>query len=135
MPSYASQISQWAIQCRTQFHCRRMQDFCPQSALVLNRTTLRKLKVNTPTRQLLINLAVSIKSMVDATLLLLIQHDLQNLASILLSPQSLSDNLNREHEIGEDSVMNSGQSSGTGSLLGERGAGTVGALGAGENAA
>jgi hypothetical protein len=96
---------------------------------------LRKLEVNTATSQLLVHLRVSIESVIHTTLLLLIEHHLQDLASILLGPQSLADDLNGEDEVGEDRVVDSGQCSGTGTLLGERGARAVGALGAGEDAA
>ena len=73
--------------------------------------------------------------MINTTLLLLIEHHLQDLASILLSAQSLADNLNRENEVGEDRVVDGSECSGTGALLSERGARAVGALGAGQNAA
>ena len=109
------------------------QDFFPH--LVLNRATLRELKVNTTARQLLVHLGVGIKSVIHTTLLLLVEHNLQDLASILLGPQSLADDLNGEDEVGEDRVVDSGQCSGAGTLLGERGARAVGALGAGKDAA
>jgi len=103
--------------------------------LVLNSSTLRELKVNTTTRQLLVHLGVSIESVVHTTLLLLIEHNLQDLASILLGAQSLADNLDGVDEVGEDGIVDGGQGSGAGALLRERGARAVGALGAGENAA
>lgn len=73
--------------------------------------------------------------MINTTLLLLIQDDLQKLASIFLGSQSLADNLNWENQVGEDGVVDSGQCSGTGALLSKGGAGAVAALGAGEDAA
>lgn len=103
--------------------------------LVLSRTGLRELKPNTTTSQLLINLAISIKSMIHTTLLLLIQDDLQNFATIFLGPKSLADNLNWVDQISEDGVVDSGQCSGTRTLLREGSAGAVAALRAGEDAA
>jgi hypothetical protein len=107
----------------------------PPQPLVLNSTTLRELKVNTTTRQLLVNLRVRIESVINTTLLLLIEHHLQDLASILLGAQSLADNLNGENEVREDRVVNGSECSGTGALLSERGARAVGSLGAGKDAA
>jgi hypothetical protein len=77
----------------------------PRHPLVLNSTTLRELKVNTTTRQLLVHFRVRIESVINTTLLLLIEHHLQDLASILLGAQSLADNLNGENEVGEDRVV------------------------------
>jgi hypothetical protein len=107
----------------------------PRHPLVLNSTTLRELKVNTTTRQLLVHFRVRIESVINTTLLLLIEHHLQDLASILLGAQSLADNLNGENEVGEDRVVDGSECSGTGALLSEGGARAVGALGAGQNAA
>jgi hypothetical protein len=82
------------------------QDF--SQPLVLNSSTLRELKVNTTTRQLLVHLGISIKSVIHTTLLLLIEHNLQDLASILLGPQSLADDLDGVDEVGEDGVVDGG---------------------------
>jgi len=109
------------------------QDFFPH--LVLNRATLRELKVNTTARQLLVHFRVGIESVIHTTLLLLVEHNLQDFASILLGPQALADDLNGVDEIGEDCIVDSGECSGAGALLREGGARTVGALGAGKNAA
>ena len=73
--------------------------------------------------------------MINTTLLLLIEHHLQDLASILLGAQPLADNLNGKNEVGEDRVVDGSECSGTGTLLSERGARAVGALGAGKDAA
>jgi len=72
---------------------------------------------------------------IHTTLLLLVEHNLQDFASILLGPQALADDLNGVDEIGEDCIVDSGECSGAGALLREGGARTVGALGAGKNAA
>jgi hypothetical protein len=109
------------------------KDFSPR--LVLNSSTLRELKVNTTTRQLLVHLRVSIESVIHTTLLLLIEHNLQDLAPILLGAQSLADDLDGVDEVGEDGVVDGSECSGTGAFLRERGARAVGALGAGQDAA
>jgi len=72
---------------------------------------------------------------INTALLLLIQDNLQQLAAIFLGAETLADNLNRVNQIGEDGVMDGGQCSGTRTLLGLRGSGAVGALGAGKDAA
>ena len=65
------------------------------SHLVLHWPSHWELKTNTTSSQPSIHLRVSIESVVDPTPLLLIQHNLQHLASVLLRPGPLADNLNR----------------------------------------
>jgi hypothetical protein len=72
---------------------------------------------------------------INTTLLLLIEDNLQDLAAIFLGAKTLANDLHWVDEVGEDGVVDGGQCSRTGSLLGERGAGSVAALRAGENAA
>jgi len=96
---------------------------------------LGELKTNTTTSQLAVDLRVGIESVVNTSLLLLIKDNLQNLAAVLLSAETLADNLDGEDEVSEDGVVNSGQCSGTGALLSEGCAAAVGALGAGEDTA
>jgi hypothetical protein len=103
--------------------------------LVLRGTTLRELKTNTTTSQLAVDLRVSIESVVNTSLLLLIENNLQDLAAIFLGAETLADDLDGVDEVGEDGVVNGGQCSGTGTLLSERCAAAVGALGAGEDTA
>jgi hypothetical protein len=103
--------------------------------LVLSRTALRELEINTTASQSSVDLGVSIQSVVNTSLLLLIQDDLQDLAAIFLGAETFADDLNGEDEIGEDGIVHSGECSGTGSLLSLRGAGAVAALGAWEDAA
>ena len=98
--------------------------------LVLS-TALRELKANTTSSQLLVDLGVSIESVVNTSLLLLIEDDLQDLGAILLGAETLADNLNWVDEIAEDGVVNGSECSGTWSLLGLRGSGTVASLWAG----
>jgi hypothetical protein len=112
-----------------------MQHDFSNHPLVLNSSTLRKLEVNTTTSQLFVHLGVSIESVIHTTLLLLIKNNLQDLASVLLGAQSLANDLDGIDEVREDGVVDGSESSGTGTLLGEGGARTVGALGPGEDAA
>jgi hypothetical protein len=111
--------------------------FLPTSTkhLVLRSTTLRELKTNTTTSQLSVDLRVSIESVVNTSLLLLIKNDLQDLAAIFLGAETLADDLDGVDEVGEDGVVDRSECSGTRALLGERCSGTVRALGARENAA
>ncbi len=119
-----------------------MQDFSDQhqsysttQPLVLSRTALRELKVDTTTSKLLVHLRVGIESVINTSLLLLIKNNFQNLGAIFLGTETLANDLDGEDEVSQDSIVDSGQCSGTGSLLGERSAGAVGTLWAGENAA
>lgn len=73
--------------------------------------------------------------MVNTTLLLLVQNNLQGLAAVLLGADALADDLDGVDQVGQDGVVDGGQSAGTGALLGLGGAGVDGALGAGQNAA
>lgn len=73
--------------------------------------------------------------MVNTSLLLLIEHNLQDLAAIFLGAETLADDLNWVDQVGEDCVVNGGKGSGAGSLLGLRGSRAVATLGAGKNTA
>lgn len=73
--------------------------------------------------------------MVNPSLLLLIKNNLQDLAAIFLSAETLANNLDGIDEIGEDGIVDRSECSRTGSLLCERCPGPVRALGTGENAA
>ena len=73
--------------------------------------------------------------MVDATTLLLVQDDLEQLTAVLLRPDALADDLDGVDEVSEDGLVDSGQSARTGALLLLGGARVDGALGAGEDAA
>jgi hypothetical protein len=96
---------------------------------------LRELKRNTTTSQLSVHFRVGIESVVNASFLLLIEDNLQDLAAILLGAETLADNLNGVDKICEDGVVNGSQCPGTGSLLCEGSSGAVRSLWAGENAA
>jgi len=105
-----------------------VQSSRPSSTLVLGTTAHGELKVAGSACQLTVDLRVGVKSVVNTTSLLLVQHDLQHLAAILLGSQSLADNLNWVDDIGKDSVMDSSQSSGSRSLLCLAASGSVGSL-------
>jgi len=96
---------------------------------------LRELKTDTTSGQLLVDLRVGIKSVIDTSLLLLVKDNLQDLAAVFLGTETLADNLNWVHEIGKDGIVNSSECSGTGSLLSLGGARAVGALWAGKDTA
>ena len=85
--------------------------------LILNTTADWELKVASTARQLAVDLGVSIESVVNTSLLLLVKDNLQDLASIFLGAQSLADNFDWVDDIGEDGIVDSSQSSGSWSLL------------------
>jgi hypothetical protein len=72
---------------------------------------------------------------VNTTLLLLVKDNLQGLGAILLSASALANDLDGVDEVGQDGLVDSGQSARTGALLGLVGARGDGALGAGQDAA
>ena|SRR6266487_2086037 len=79
--------------------------------LVLRSATLRELKTNTTASQFSVDLRVGIESVINATLLLLIENNLQDLAAIFLGAETLADDLNGEDEVGEDGVVDGCQCS------------------------
>lgn len=104
------------------------------SCLVLS-SGLGELEANVAAGEAAVDLGVGIDTVVDASTLLLVKDDLEELAAVLLGADALANNLNRVAEIGKDGVVDGGQSAGTGTLLLLGVAGASGALGAGENAA
>lgn len=97
--------------------------------------SLREVEVDTLTSQTLVDLGVSVKTVVDTAALLLVENDFQNLAAVLLGAQTLTDNLDWVDEIGENGVVHRSQGAGTWALLGLAGAAAVAALWAGQDAA
>lgn len=73
--------------------------------------------------------------MVDTATLLLVQDDLEHLGTVLLCSQTLADDLDGVDDVGEDCLVDGGESAGAGALLGLGGAGAGGALGTGQDAA
>ena len=105
-----------------------------QANLVL-RCTLWELEVHTLARQTLVHLAIGVKSIVDATSLLLVEDALQDLAAVLTRASALADDLNRVDEIGEDSIVDGCECARSRTLLGLRCAAAVAALGTRQDAA
>ena len=105
------------------------------SRLVVRGGALGELKVDALASEALVDLGVGVESVVDATTLLLVENDLEDLAAVLAGAETLADNLDGVDEVGKDGVVDSGKGSRLGALLGLRAARAVGALGAGQDAA
>ncbi len=103
--------------------------------LVLSGGSLWELEVDTTAGKAAVDLGVSIESVVDTSLLLLVKDDLEDLGAVLLGAETLANNLDWEDEIGEDGVVDSSQGAGTWALLGEGSAGAGRALWAWQDAA
>jgi hypothetical protein len=103
--------------------------------LVVGLLALGELEVDTLAGEALVDLAVGVEPVVDTAALLLVKDNLEDLAAVLTSAETLANNLNGVDEVGQDSVVDSSESSRLGTLLGLRRAGAVGTLGAGKNAA
>ena len=104
------------------------------TALVI-RSTLWELKVHTLPSQPPIHLGVGIKTVVHTTALLLVEHDLEDLAAIFTGTDALADNLDRVDEVGEDGVVDGSERAGAGALLRLRRAAPVAAFWAWQDAA
>lgn len=85
--------------------------------LLLGAAALGELEVDVAARQTTVNLGVGVESVVNTDTLLLVKHDLEELAAVLLGADALADNLNGEAKIGEDGIVNSSQGAGTRALL------------------
>lgn len=103
--------------------------------LELRTTALRELEPDTTARESPVNLPVGIEAVVNATAFLLVEDNPQELASIFLRAGALSDDFDRVDDVGEDGVVDGGESAGTGTLLGLGCAGVGGALWARQDAA
>lgn len=103
--------------------------------LVIGSAALGELENNVAAGQSSVNLAIGIKAVVNATALLLIENDLDGLAAVLLGADTLANNLNGVDNVRKDGVVDSSQSAGTRTLLGESVAGAGRALGAREDTA
>jgi len=102
--------------------------------LVIRSSAHWELEATNTAGQFSVHLRVSVESVVHTTALLLVENDLQDLASVLLGSESLSNNLDWVNDVGEDGFVDRGQSSAARTLLSLRGAGSVGSLWAGEDA-
>lgn len=96
---------------------------------------LGELEGNSAAGEAAVDLAVGIEAVVDTTTLLLVEDDLEGLGTVLLGAGALTDNLDGVDEVGEDGVVDGGQSARAGALLVLGGARVGGALGAGQDAA
>jgi hypothetical protein len=103
--------------------------------LVLSGTTLWELEVDTTAGKAAVDLGVGVESVVNTTTLLLVEDDLEDLGAVLLGANTLADDLDWEDEIGENSVVDSGECARTWALLRLGGAGAGGALWAWQDAA
>lgn len=101
--------------------------------LVLSTAAHGELEVAGSASQLAVDLGVGVKTVVNTTSLLLVQHNLQDLAAVLLGSQSLADDLDWVDDISQDSIVDSSQSSGSWSLLRLAGSRSVRSLGSWEN--
>ena len=95
----------------------------------------RELEHYTTASEASVHLGVGVDPVVDGVLLLLVEHDLQDLATVLLGAQALADDLDGEDEVGQDGVVHGGQGSRAGTLLCLRCARPVRALRPGQDAA
>jgi len=96
--------------------------------------SLGEVERNVAASETSVDLRVCVQSVVNTTSLLLVQNDLQVLASIFLGTDTLANNLDWVYEVAEDSIVDSSKSSGTRTLLGLGSSGSVASLWAGENA-
>lgn len=103
--------------------------------LVLGRARLGELKGDAAAGEAAVDLGVGVEAVVDAAALLLVEDDLQQLGTVLLGAEALADDLDGVDEVGQDGIVDGGQSARTGALLGLGVAGAGRALGAGQDAA
>jgi hypothetical protein len=103
--------------------------------LVLSGTGLWELEDNTTAGESSVDLGVGVESVVNTSTLLLVKNDLEDLGGVLLGADALADDLDWEDEVGEDGVVDGGESSGAWALLGEGGSRAVRALWSWENTA
>lgn len=78
---------------------------------IVRHIALRELKVDALARQTLVHLRVRVEPVVDAAAFLLVQHDLQNLAAILLCADAPANDFDGVDEIVEDGVVDGGEGS------------------------
>lgn len=103
--------------------------------LVLGRARLGELEGDAAAGEAAVDLGVGVEAVVDTATLLLVEDDLEELGTVLLGAEALADDLDGVDEVGQDGVVDGGQSARTGALLGLGVAGAGGALGAGQDAA
>lgn len=106
-----------------------------RARLVLGAGGLGELEGDAAAGQLAVDLGVGVQAVVDATTLLLVEDDLEGLGAVLLGAEALADDLDGVDEVGQDGVVDGGQSAGAGALLLLGVARAGGSLGAGQDAA
>lgn len=77
----------------------------------------RKLKANTLPRQPPVDLGISIQPEINTSALLLIQHNLDNLAPVLLGTGTLANDFHRVDDIRQDGIVYGRQRAGVGTFL------------------
>jgi len=80
-----------------------------RSALVL-RSSLGELEGDTTASQAPVDLRVGVEPVVNATTLLLVKDDLEGLGAVLLGAEALADDLDGVDKIGQDGIVDSGES-------------------------
>lgn len=96
---------------------------------------LGELEGNVAASEAAVDLGVGVDAVVNASALLLVEDDLEELAAVLLGADTLANNLDGVAEIGKDGVVDGGQGAGAGALLLLVVARAGSTLGAGKNAA
>lgn len=77
----------------------------------------RELKGDVLASELAVDLTEGVDLVVNASALLGVKEDLDDLVAVLLGADALADNLGRVDEVGEDGIMDSSESAGPGALL------------------
>lgn len=114
---------------------RKTQQWKQYYHLVFHDKALREFKYNNTARQSAVDFTICIETVVNTTTLLLVEDDLEGFAAVFLCSDTLANDLDGVHNIGEDSVVDGGESAGAWALLSQLGAGAVGALGTGKDTA
>jgi hypothetical protein len=107
----------------------------PIDRLVVRSRALGELEVDRLASEALVHLGVGVQPVVHAATLLLVEHNLQELAAVLFGAETLANDLDGVDEVSQDGIVHRGEGSRARALLGLVGARPVGALGARENAA
>lgn len=109
--------------------------FLCKKNLELSDAGLGELEDDATASKAAVDIGVGVESVVNTTTLLLVKDDLEGLGAVLLVADALADNLDGVDEVGQDSIVHSGESARAGALLLLEIAGAGRALGLGEDAA
>ena len=102
---------------------------------ILCRSTKRELEIDPLPRQTPIDLGISIETIIDASPLLLVQDDFQDLTAVLAGLDAFPDDLDGVDDVGQDGVVHGRQRARVRPFLRLRGARPVAAFRAGQDAA